>query len=83
MIARSCPGARLVQEPRPEYLRCAHCGRECEIWTDEYRVRCPHCNTWTYRGQGATCLDWCAKAEECVGTLALVKYRRARRHEGE
>lgn len=78
MLARNCPGSRLVQEPRPEYVRCPHCGEECEIWTDEYRARCPRCNTWTYRTQGATCLDWCAKAEECAGSSALASYLRAR-----
>lgn len=75
-MATSCPGARAIQEPRPECVRCPHCQQEVEIWSDEYRVRCPGCRAWIYREQGATCLDWCAKAEECVGASALANYRR-------
>ena len=77
-MLRACPGARMVREPRPQYVRCPYCEHEVEIWTDEYRRRCESCGEWVYRTQGATCLDWCAKAEECVGAATLAEYRRAR-----
>ena len=77
-MLRSCPGARKTREPRPEYVRCPHCQNEVEIWTDEYRARCEGCDALVYRWQGATCLDWCAKAEECVGSSAFAGYKRAR-----
>ena len=77
-MLNSCPGSRTIKEARPEYLRCPHCRTEIEVWSDEYRARCPDCQAWVYRNQGATCLDWCAKAEECVGSATLGAYNRAR-----
>ena len=38
------------------------------------RARCA-CGAWVYRRSGATCLDWCAAAERCVGAEALARYR--------
>ena len=78
-MPRGCPGAQAIKEVRPEYLRCPHCRVELEIWSDEYRARCPQCHAWVFREQGATCLDWCAQEERCVGSAALVAYRRARK----
>lgn len=80
-MLRSCPGARLIKEARPEYIRCPHCSHETEIWTDEFRVRCGQCKAWVYRQQSATCLDWCAQAEKCVGSSALAAYRKARKRD--
>ena len=74
----SCPGARIIKEARPEYVVCPHCDTEVEVWSDEFRARCDGCGAWVFRAQSATCLDWCARAEECVGTSQLVAYRRAR-----
>lgn len=78
-MLNSCPGSRLIKEARPEYVRCPHCQQEVEIWSDEFRSRCNHCKAWVYREQGATCLDWCKGAEQCVGPAALAAYRRARK----
>lgn len=77
-ISSSCPGARIIKEPKPRYAICPHCKTEVEIWTDEFRARCTNCKAWVYIQQGATCLDWCAKAQECVGASALAAYKRAR-----
>ena len=77
-MLKGCPGSKLIKEARPEYIDCAHCQTEIEIWSDEYRARCPKCQAWAYREQGPTCLDWCKKAEECVGSQALAKYQRAK-----
>jgi len=76
----SCPGARTVKEICPEYMLCPHCGVEVEVWSDEFRARCPQCHAWVYRQQGPTCLDWCAQAERCVGISTLAAYKRAREH---
>ena len=76
---KSCPGARLIKEARPEYVRCPHCQEEVEVWSDEFRARCPQCDVWVYRSQGPTCLDWCASAKECVGAATLAAYQRVRR----
>ena len=78
-MLRGCPGSKLIKEARPEYIACLHCQTEIEIWSDEYRVRCPKCQAWTYREQGPTCLDWCKKAEECVGSQALASYEQAKK----
>jgi len=78
-MSNSCPGARMIREPRPEYVLCPHCQSEVEIWSDEFRARCGHCKAWVFREQGATCLDWCKQAEQCVGAAALASYRRARK----
>jgi endogenous inhibitor of DNA gyrase (YacG/DUF329 family) len=78
-MIRSCPGAGVIKEVRPEYVRCPHCRTEVEVWSDEFRARCPECQALVYREQGVTCLDWCSKAAECVGSSTLAAYKRARK----
>jgi hypothetical protein len=78
-ISRSCPGAQLLKEARPEFITCPHCQNEVEVWSDEFRARCGVCHAWVYRQQGATCLDWCAQAERCVGASTLARYRQTRK----
>lgn len=77
-MAAYCPGSKFIREARPEIARCPHCQTEVEVWSDEPRARCSSCRAWVYRQQGATCLDWCKKAEECVGVEALAAYRHAK-----
>ena len=72
-LSKGCPGARTIQEATPEYINCPHCGGEMEIWSDELFARCPHCKGAVPRRRGASCLDWCACAGECVG---LERYHR-------
>jgi len=74
----SCPGARSIKELVPSDVRCCACGTEVEIWSDEFRVRCPECGEWVMGAQGPTCLDWCAMAQECVGKATFDAYRRTR-----
>jgi endogenous inhibitor of DNA gyrase (YacG/DUF329 family) len=38
-----------------------------EIFSDEIRVKCPKCGEKVYREQVPSCIDWCAKARECLG----------------
>ncbi len=72
--AKGCPGARTIREATPEYIACPHCGREMEIWSDELVARCPHCKQLVpQQNKGASCIDWCAFAAQCVGAE---KYRR-------
>lgn len=72
-LAQGCPGARTIREATPEYISCPHCGREIEIWSDELVARCPHCHGAVPQKRGASCIDWCAFAADCVGAQ---KYRR-------
>lgn len=71
-LSKGCPGARTIREVRPEYVACPHCGQEVELWSDERAARCPHCRGLVPREQGASCIDWCAYAAQCIG---LEKYR--------
>ncbi len=74
-LGSSCPGARLFREVRPEYLSCPHCGAEVEIWSDELVARCLQCGHAVPRERGASCIDWCAHAAECVGAQKLRRLR--------
>ncbi len=68
-----CPGAKSLREPTPEFVTCEACGAEVEIWTDEFKVRCPSCGGTVLKGRLPSCVDWCQHAEDCVGSDA---YRR-------
>jgi HD superfamily phosphodiesterase/predicted RNA-binding Zn-ribbon protein involved in translation (DUF1610 family) len=69
-----CPGALIFREPRPEIIKCPSCAEEVEIWTDEVKIACPNCKETIMREGGASCLDWCKYAEECVGEQIYNKY---------
>lgn len=70
-----CPGSKKFRQPEPENLNCPSCGREVEMWTDEIQRACPHCKSVILRKQeGASCLDWCRYAKECVGQDTYEKY---------
>jgi len=71
----NCPGSQKFKQPSPENIKCTQCGSEFEIWTDEIQARCPNCKNMVMREQeGASCLDWCRYAKECVGGQAYSKY---------
>ncbi|MCM8797762.1 MAG: HD domain-containing protein [Candidatus Omnitrophica bacterium] len=75
MMLFECPGAKRVKQPRPEDIKCPHCGYEVEIWTDEIEVICPKCKDKVLHLQdGVSCLDWCRSARECVGKEVYDKY---------
>jgi DNA-directed RNA polymerase subunit RPC12/RpoP len=69
-----CPGSHAIREPQPETLYCTNCGGEVEIWSDERMARCPKCGTPAMKDRGASCLDWCKMAKECVGEAVYDKY---------
>ena len=70
-----CPGSKKFKEPQPENVKCPSCGTEVEVWTDEIKFLCPSCKNTTIRQQeGASCLDWCKYAKECVGGATYNKY---------
>jgi LSD1 subclass zinc finger protein len=78
MFKESCPGSREIRQPKPEDIKCHHCGRIIEIWSDETEVRCRHCGTLNMRNIEPTCLEWCALAEECVGEERYKRYMKLR-----
>lgn len=72
---RGCPGARNIRDARPEDIECPQCGQEVEIWSHELTRRCPGCGARVSRERTPSCIDWCAFAEQCIGTE---KYQRLR-----
>jgi NADH pyrophosphatase NudC (nudix superfamily) len=46
---------------------CPSCGKEVEMFSDETRVRCRACGAFVYKETAPTCIEWCAKARECIG----------------
>ena len=77
-MAKSCPGAIVFKEARPDYVECPYCGGEMEVWSDEPLARCPHCHLWVSKERGASCIDWCKFAAECVGLEAYERLRKDR-----
>jgi hypothetical protein len=73
-LNKSCPGSHAIREPQPETIYCTKCGGEVEIWSDERLARCPQCGTPNMKDRGASCLDWCKMAKECVGEAVYDKY---------
>lgn len=67
MLNSSCPGARLIAEPRPKEYRCEICGTPTEIWSDELEHNCPQCGHLVTRVPEQSCIRWCPAARECVG----------------
>jgi ribosomal protein S27E len=73
MFKESCPGSKEIKQPNPEDIRCRHCMKDIEIWSDETEVKCKYCGKINMRSLGPSCIDWCAFAKECVGEQ---KYQR-------
>lgn len=69
-----CPGSQNFSQPKPEFIKCPFCNKEVEIWSDEIKAKCPKCKKTVMRKQGASCLDWCKYAKECVGEHIFKKY---------
>jgi hypothetical protein len=38
-----------------------------EIFSDEIRVKCHNCGRYVCSESMPSCIEWCAKARECVG----------------
>lgn len=77
-LGHNCPGSIKLREPRPDYVECPNCKVEVEIWTDEPIARCTSCGFWLTHDIGASCIDWCPKAIECVGIETYERLKKAR-----
>lgn len=73
----ACPGAKRILEPSPEEFHCHRCGTKVEIWSDEMTAECPQCKGTVSRVKEASCLDWCASAEQCLGVMKYNKLVRS------
>ena len=82
-LNRSCPGSLSLKEPKPEYQVCSRCGYEVEIWTDEFKRRCPQCGGLIVKGRQNSCIDWCQYAKLCVGDETYARIMAERQRVGE
>ena len=66
MLFGKCPGSE-GRNLTIDLVKCPHCGEEEEIFSNEMRVKCHKCGEYIYKDNLSSCIDWCAKARECVG----------------
>jgi NADH pyrophosphatase NudC (nudix superfamily) len=66
MSGARCPGQD-GRELTTTVVPCPACGAEVEMFSDETRAKCPKCRQWVYKEETPSCVQWCAKARECVG----------------
>ncbi len=71
----ACPGSSALKNPTLEIISCPYCGEENEAFTDELRIVCTGCGKSIMRNRAASCIDWCSKAEECLGTDLVAKFK--------
>jgi ribosomal protein S27E len=65
-MMNKCPGQD-DRNIRVEIIKCADCGHETEIFSDEVKVSCPRCKSLMCRERLPSCVDWCKYAKECIG----------------
>jgi DNA-directed RNA polymerase subunit RPC12/RpoP len=61
-----CPGQDM-RKLTVSYHPCPKCGKPVEFFSDEMRVRCPHCKTMVHKEQSPSCIQWCKAARDCLG----------------
>lgn len=61
-----CPGQD-GRNLRVEVYKCPKCGTGVEIFSDETRAKCQKCGQKVYKEKLPSCIEWCAKARECLG----------------
>ena len=65
-MTTKCPGQDM-RNLRVKLYKCQNCGKEVEIFSDELKVKCPHCRKYVYPEKTPSCIDWCASARQCLG----------------
>ena len=81
MIAEQyfCAGKSNLGTPTLKVVKCPECGGDIELFSTDVKVACDNCGFVAYNDINI-CVQWCAHAEECVGTEMynkLVRYRDA------
>ena len=74
MTKFKCPGAANIIQPKPEYVKCPSCGKELEVWSDEFKGECPNCRKQVFKDEAPSCIEWCKYARECVGADKYEEY---------
>ncbi|MBL7131280.1 MAG: phosphohydrolase [Candidatus Omnitrophica bacterium] len=62
----NCPGQD-NRNLKVGILKCPDCGYKVEIFSDEIKVKCSRCKALVCRVRLPSCIDWCKKAQECIG----------------
>jgi len=75
----ACPGSQKFKIPYPETVKCAVCGNDAEVWSDEFSGKCDRCGQTVIRSSGQSCLDWCKYAEKCIGKEKYGKYVKSKK----
>lgn len=74
-----CPGAKDILEPLPQSIDCPNCGREVEIWSDEFFAECDSCHSRILKDKDLpSCVQWCKEAKKCIGEKLYKKYIKGR-----
>ena len=74
---RTCAGRSAFGTPTLKIMKCPECGGEIEMFSTDVKVKCDNCGFVAFNDINI-CVQWCAHAEECVGTEMynkLVRYR--------
>ncbi len=61
-----CPGQD-TRKLTVSYHPCPACQKPVEFFSDETRIRCPHCKTTVHKEQTPSCIQWCQAARKCLG----------------
>ena len=61
-----CPGQD-SRKLRASVHLCPECGHEVEMFSDEFKRRCPKCKATVHREKVPSCIEWCKAAKECLG----------------
>ena len=72
-----CAGKSNFGTPTLRIVKCPECGADIELFSTDVKVACDKCGFVAYNDINI-CVQWCAHAEECVGTEMydkLVRYR--------
>lgn len=65
-MVSGCPGQD-GRNLKVSLHKCPNCGNEVEIFSDETRIKCRKCGNDVYKDNVPSCVEWCAKARECLG----------------
>jgi hypothetical protein len=76
---KRCPGMDPAHF-RPEdiaLVACVKCRAEIEFWKSDVKLACSTCGTVNVNPNVAnTCLSWCDKAAECVGSMDIEEWKK-------
>ena len=74
-VVEGCMGRSGIGTPTLRIIRCPECGSEMEMFSTDVKAVCGICGFTAYNDI-QTCVQWCPRAEECVGTEMYRKLNR-------